>query len=54
MTRETKQSPKTYNTNTNLKKKHKIRNTNTKLTNTNLIKFVFVSWMVHKEILIDF
>ena len=37
-----------------LKKNHKIRNTNTKLTNTSLIKFVFVSWMVHKEILIDF
>ena len=37
-----------------LKKNHKIRNTNTKLTNTNLIKFVFVSWMVHKETLIDF
>ena len=37
-----------------LKKKNKIRNSNTKLTNTNLIKFVFLSWMVHKETLIDF
>ena len=37
-----------------LKKKHKICKSNTKLTNTNLIKFVFLSWMVHKETLIDF
>ena len=31
----TKQSYKTYNTNTNVKQNHKIRNTNTKLYNTN-------------------
>ena len=31
----TKQSYKTYSTNTNLKQNHKIRNTNTKLYNTN-------------------